>query len=125
MMLARNSLGSVPGELRLRPYQTEAIAAAKRAYDGGSKSALITLPTGAGKTVVFASLARDFLPERTIILAHREELLAQAKSKVAGIAGVMPGIEKGRMRSSIHESVVVASVQSLMRGPHSRRSRCR
>jgi superfamily II DNA or RNA helicase len=102
--------------IKLRPYQAEAIAAAKRAYEGGLRSALITLPTGAGKTVVFASLARDFLPERTLILAHREELLMQAKAKISNIAGVMPGLEKGRMRSSVEESVVVASVQSLMRG---------
>jgi superfamily II DNA or RNA helicase len=74
------------------------------------------LPTGAGKTVVFASLARDFLPERTLILAHREELLMQAKAKISSIAGVMPGLEKGRKKSSVEESVVVASVQSLMRG---------
>ena len=103
-------------DIKLRPYQAEAIAAAKRAYEGGLRSALITLPTGAGKTVVFASLARDFLPERTLILAHREELLMQAKAKISTIAGVMPGLEKGRMRSSVEERVVVASVQSLMRG---------
>ena len=103
--------------IKLRPYQAEAIAAAKRAYEGGLRSALITLPTVRGKTVVFASLARDFLPERKrSILAHREELLMQAKAKISNIAGVMPGLEKGRMRSSVEESVVVASVQSLMRG---------
>ena len=38
--------------IKLRPYQAEAIAAAKRAYEGGLRSALITLPTGAGKTLV-------------------------------------------------------------------------
>jgi superfamily II DNA or RNA helicase len=103
-------------DIKLRPYQAEAIAAAKRAYDGGLRSALITLPTGAGKTVVFASIARDFLPERTLILAHREELLMQAKAKISAIAGVMPGLEKGRKKSSVEQSVVVASVQSLMRG---------
>jgi superfamily II DNA or RNA helicase len=103
-------------DMKLRPYQAEAITAAKRAYEGGLRSALITLPTGAGKTVVFASLARDFLPERTLVLAHREELLMQAKAKISSIAGVMPGLEKGRKKSSVDESVVVASVQSLMRG---------
>jgi superfamily II DNA or RNA helicase len=116
MIRARKPHNRAPGELQLRPYQAEAIAAAKGAYERGIKSALITLPTGAGKTVVFASLARDFLPERTLVLAHREELLAQAKSKIADIAGVMPGVEKGRTKSSVQESVVVASVQSLMRG---------
>ena len=40
----------------------------------------------------------------------------QAKAEISNIAGVMPGLEKGRMRSSVEESVVVASVQSLMRG---------
>ena len=45
-------------DIKLRPYQSEAIAAAKRAYEGGLRSALITLPTGAGKTVVFGLLSR-------------------------------------------------------------------
>jgi superfamily II DNA or RNA helicase len=116
MIGARKPLHRASAELQLRPYQAEAIAAAKRAYERGTKSAIITLPTGAGKTVVFAALARDFLPERTLILAHREELLFQAKNKIAGIAGVSAGIEKGRTKSSAHHSVVVASVQSLMRG---------
>ncbi len=100
----------------LRPYQAEAIQALITAYREGISSALITLPTGAGKTVVFSEIVRRIMPRRTLVVAHREELLAQAASKIGAVAGVVPGIEKGRMRSGPGDIVVAASVQSLARG---------
>ena len=100
----------------LRPYQAEAIRAVIAAYRAGISSALITLPTGAGKTVVFSEIARRIMPRRTLIIAHREELLAQAASKIAAVAGIVPGMEKGRMRSAPGDVIITASVQSLARG---------
>ena len=102
--------------LQLRPYQREAIAATVGAFAGGCDSALLVLPTGAGKTIVFGSLAHQELPARTLILAHRDELLTQARDKIASITGFQPGLEKGRIRASATDPIVVASVQSLMRG---------
>ena len=90
----------------LRPYQAEAIRAVIAAYRAGISSALITLPTGAGKTVVFSEIARRIMPRRTLIIAHREELLAQAASKIGAVAGIVPGMEKGRMRSAPGDVVV-------------------
>jgi len=94
----------------LRPYQAEAIRAVISAYRDGTSSALITLPTGAGKTVIFSEIARRIMPRRTLIIAHREELLAQAASKIGAVAGIVPGMEKGRMRSAPGDVVVTASV---------------
>ena len=37
-----------------------------------------------GKTILFSRLAQDFQPKRTLILAHREELIAQAVDKLRG-----------------------------------------
>ena len=107
-------MSSQPFELR--PYQAEAIRAVIAAYRDGTSSALITLPTGAGKTVIFSEIARRIMPRRTLIIAHREELLAQAASKIGAVAGIVPGMEKGRMRSVPGDVVVTASVQTLARG---------
>ena len=68
------------------------------------------------KPIVFGSLAHQELPARTLILAHRDELLTQARDKIASITGFQPGLEKGRIRASATDPIVVASVQSLMRG---------
>ena len=102
--------------IQFRPYQIEAMRAVIAAYREGITSALITLPTGAGKTVVFSELARRIMPRRTLIIAHREELLEQAAKKIAAIAGVEAGVEKGRRRSCPDDIVVTGSVQSLARG---------
>jgi superfamily II DNA or RNA helicase len=67
--------------LALRPYQEEAITAVEDALERGIRRPLIVLPTGTGKTVVFASLiARR--GGSALVLAHRDELLRQAADKL-------------------------------------------
>ena len=57
----------------LRLYQLEALAMIRRREAAGVKRPLMVLPTGTGKTVVFANLlARR--PGRSLVLAHRDEL---------------------------------------------------
>jgi superfamily II DNA or RNA helicase len=101
---------------QLRPYQNEAIEAIRRAFLQGARSALAVLPTGAGKTVLFAELCRRAGARRTLIVVHRHELLTQAAKKIEGIAGLAPGIEQGKQRAAAEDSVVVASIQSLAKG---------
>lgn len=98
--------------LALRPYQHEALAAIRAAYAEGVRRPLVVLPTGAGKTVVFAHLIRD-LPGRALVLAHRDELIGQAADK---LRQVDPTAHVGRVQAGWDEwrsPVVVASVQSL------------
>ena len=65
----------------LRDYQKKAIEAILQLRKEGYKRLLVWLPTGAGKTVIFSELCR--LAQRDVlVLAHREELLSQAKSKI-------------------------------------------
>jgi superfamily II DNA or RNA helicase len=102
--------------IRLRSYQAEAVEAADTAFSSGVRKGLIVLPTGAGKTVVFGKLAQRRLDRRVIILAHREELISQARDKIASITGIEPSIEQGKKRAKAHDRVVVASIPSLAQG---------
>lgn len=98
----------------LRPYQVEAIAGVREQFARGVRRTLLVLPTGSGKTVVFAELIRRVLADgatRALVLAHRTELLKQALAKLHAV-GVMAAIEKAELRAR-HVPVVVASVQTL------------
>jgi superfamily II DNA or RNA helicase len=102
--------------LALRPYQHEAIAAVDDALERGIRRPLIVLPTGTGKTVVFAALiARR--GGSALVLAHRDELLRQAADKLT-VADRTIGLGVGFVqaeRDDTHAPVVVASVQTLAR----------
>jgi len=103
-----------PERPALRPYQQEAIAAVLAARRGGARRLLVCLPTGAGKTVVFAHLAK-LAKRQVLVLAHREELLAQAKEKLerALDAGTVVAIERGADRAPADAKVLVCSIRSL------------
>ncbi len=97
-----------------RPYQREAVEAVLRAYERGLQRVLVSLPTGTGKTIVFALVARE-RGGRTLILVHRDELVRQAVEKLSLVwPDVSVGIVKAEMDQ--HDAhVVVASVQTLSR----------
>lgn len=98
----------------LRDYQQEAIQSAMQARREGLRRLLICLPTGAGKTVIFSELCR-IATHNVLVLAHREELLQQARSKIAQMTEnkIKISIEQGDMHSSSDAKVVVASIRSL------------
>jgi superfamily II DNA or RNA helicase len=100
--------------LALRPYQEAALTASAEALGRGVQRQLIALPTGAGKTVVFAHLTAR-RGGKTLILAHRDELIQQAADK---LRWVMPlaGVGVVKAEADQHQApVVVASVQTLAR----------
>lgn len=109
-------------ELKLRPYQTEAIDAVFKAWGEGLTRPAIVLPTGAGKTVVFSHLVKRFHAEtgthpawggRVMILVHRDELADQAIAKIRQIA---PDLNVGKVKAAdndIDADVMVCSVQTL------------
>lgn len=70
--------------MELRPYQQEAREAIFEQWDGGVLKTLLVLPTGCGKTIVFAKVTEDCVRrgDRVLILAHRGELLEQAADKI-------------------------------------------
>jgi superfamily II DNA or RNA helicase len=101
-----------------RPYQE----AAKRAIYKSlreHRSTLLVLPTGTGKTVVFADVVGDGVRKgrRVLILAHRAELIEQGAKKIAEVAGCEVGIEMADQRDGSRGAapVLMASVQSIVR----------
>ena len=104
----------------LRPYQCEAVEAAIRGFNEFRRQ-LIVCPTGGGKTLLFAKIAEHYQPGRTLVLAHREELLEQARDKILRATGIVAEIEAGERTASLDAPVVVASVQTLMREHRRRR----
>lgn len=98
----------------LRPYQLDAVEAVRNREMAGVKRQLIVLPTGCGKTLVFSELIRQRLPGRALIVAHRDELIQQARDKFKMVAG--NGIDIGIVKAEsnhVHSQVVIASVQTL------------
>jgi superfamily II DNA or RNA helicase len=104
--------------MELRPYQSEAKAAIFEEWDKGVKRTLLVLPTGGGKTIVFAKVTEACVRRgnRVLILAHRGELLDQAADKIGKATGLGCATEKAEETClGSWFRVVVGSVQSLMR----------
>ena len=102
----------------LRPYQQQARERIHAEWENGHARTLLVLPTGTGKTIVFASVAADQVRagDRVLILAHRGELLEQAADKLQRSTGLVSAVEKAE--STCLDSwfrVVVGSVQTLQR----------
>lgn len=101
----------------LRPYQSEAIREINRHWEEWQKELLI-LPTGCGKTVVFNTVASQN-QGNTLILAHRDELIEQARDKYFRMFGIMPG--KIKAQENDIQQVTVGSVQTMCRRDYSGR----
>lgn len=103
-----------PLRLTLRDYQEDALDRIGKAEARGVRRQLGVAATGLGKTIIFCALAAQ-RGGRTLILAHRDELVAQAAHKVTE---VWPGVDVGIVKAEqndVHAQVVVASVQTLAR----------
>jgi len=107
--------------LELRPYQAEAVARILGELRE-HRSTLLVMPTGTGKTRVFAAVARRVVAagRRALVLAHRQELLEQARSTLEACTGARVAIEKAEARAELDAPIVVASVQSLHEGRRAR-----
>lgn len=105
--------------MELRPYQQKARNNIFVEWnERGVNKTLLVLPTGTGKTVVFAKVTEDCVRNgaRVLILAHRGELLDQASDKIHKVTGLICATEKAE-ETCIGSwfRVVVGSVQSLQR----------
>src|SRR5215831_8917680 len=103
-------------QIELRPYQRDALTAIEAAALRGVRRQVVSLPTGAGKTVILAHLIIE-RQTRTLILVHRDELMRQTLDKLSMVAqgtALDIGIIKAE-RDEHAGDVVVASVQTLQR----------
>ncbi|WP_372988113.1 DEAD/DEAH box helicase family protein [Marinobacter sp.] len=97
---------------KLRPYQQEAVDATLRHFRQSDESAVIVLPTGAGKSLVIADLAR-LARRKILVLTHVKELVEQNHAKYQSY-GLTGGIfSAGLKRKENKHQVTFASVQSV------------
>ncbi len=102
--------------MQLRSYQIKAIDSLRYSFNTkGKKSPLLVMPTGAGKTVVFAAISKAISQneKNVLILVHRRELIDQASKKLKAI-GVNHGVIAAKYKESTN-NIQIASVQTLVR----------
>lgn len=99
---------------KLRDYQQQAVANTIRYFQKKQDPAVIVLPTGAGKSLVIAELAR-IARGRVLVLAHVKELVEQNYQKYKGY-GVEAGIFSASLgRKDRDHKTIFGSVQSVAR----------
>lgn len=98
----------------LRPYQADSVKAVIHYFRKHSTPAVIVLPTGAGKSLVIAELAR-LAKGRVLVLAHVKELVEQNHAKYEGYGLTGSIFSAGLGRKETDQQVVFASVQSVVR----------
>ncbi len=101
---------------QLRPYQQEAVQATLQHFRQEKSPAVVVLPTGAGKSLVIAELAR-LAKGRVLVLAHVRELVEQNHAKYLSF-GLEAGVySAGLNRKEMDQKVIFGSIQSIARAP--------
>lgn len=99
---------------QLRPYQKEAVSATLKHFREDRSPAVIVLPTGAGKSLVIAELAK-IAKGRVLVLAHVRELVEQNYEKYISL-GLEAGIySAGLQRKETDAKTIFGSIQSIAR----------
>ena len=98
----------------LRPYQTEAVKRVVSHFRATSAPAVVVLPTGSGKSLVIAELAR-LARGRVLVLAHVRELVEQNHAKYQAYCLEADIFSAGLKRKEASRQVVFGSVQSVVR----------
>lgn len=101
--------------IQLRPYQQDIIESIRSILRRGGKSLLVAAPTGSGKTVIFATIARGAAARkhRVLILVHRREILEQTLCSLHGLGVTSGQIASGRPMT--HDYVQTAMVMTIAR----------
>ncbi|MAX31995.1 MAG: ATP-dependent helicase [Halomonadaceae bacterium] len=99
----------------LRPYQHEAVARTVAHFRASDDPAVVVLPTGSGKSLVIAELAR-IARGRVLVLAHVRELVEQNHAKYEAYGLSADIFSAGLKRKEAARQVVFGSVQSVING---------
>ena len=91
------------------------VDAVREQWASGNTRTLLVACTGSGKTTVFGEIARRTLEKgnKTLVLAHRGELIDQAARRLSSMCGVAASVEKADLRYDGQSPICVASVQTL------------
>ncbi|MDF3919645.1 DEAD/DEAH box helicase [Salinicola salarius] len=100
---------------QLRPYQTQAVDNVIAHFRGSDDPAVVVLPTGSGKSLVIAELARR-ARGRVLVLAHVRELVEQNHAKYLAYGLEADIFSAGLGRKESGRQVVFGSVQSVVNG---------
>lgn len=102
--------------MELRKYQQESLDAINKRLSEGINKQILVLPTGSGKTIVFSHLIKERQKlGKTLILAHREELLTQAQDKLTQVDSTITSAIEQAEKKANGEEVVIASVATIGR----------
>ena len=107
-------IATLPGKdpwRELRWFQREACEATLAGFEE-NRSQLIVMATGCGKTQTFGAITRNW-PGNVLIMAHREELVEQARARIAQMTGEFVEVEQADLRATRKARIVVASVQTI------------
>uniref|UniRef100_A0A060T456 ARAD1C38984p n=1 Tax=Blastobotrys adeninivorans TaxID=409370 RepID=A0A060T456_BLAAD len=120
-IVAQHFIARFVRNYNLRSYQEECISSVSKAFESGLRRVGVSLSTGGGKTVIFSHLI-DRVPNfqgrggKTLVLAHREELVFQAYEKLAAIhPQKVIEVEMASTHATGEADITVASVQSIAR----------
>jgi DNA repair protein RadD len=102
----------------LRPYQNQAVQTALDHFRRERSPAVIVLPTGAGKSLVIAELAR-LARGRVLVLAHVRELVEQNYAKYLAFDKDAGIFSAGLDRKDFAQKIIFGSIQSVARAPDS------
>ena len=102
--------------IELRKYQQDLIDKIHARWQQGDRKVMAQCPTGGGKTIIFTKITSQFIDQgrRVLILAHRQELIAQAANKVRDIIGIEPGMIGNGFKPDYKALIQIGSVQSVV-----------
>jgi superfamily II DNA or RNA helicase len=96
---------------------------ANRTTAGAARSTMIVLFTGGGKTQVFSAIVKEWTAiirrvdphshARVLVLAHRTELVQQARARLEQMTGEHVEVEQADKHASLRARIVVASIDSI------------
>lgn len=102
------------GYTELRSYQREMKHRLYEKWWGGSRSVMVQMPTGTGKTFLMAAVVRENAADGVLVVTHRIELVEQISETLSRF-GVRHGVIAGGRKALLAENVRVASIQTLSR----------
>nr|WP_223280503.1 DEAD/DEAH box helicase family protein [Virgibacillus halodenitrificans] len=105
-----------PTKLQPRQAQTEALTALEATLEEEYNKAMVVMATGLGKTYLAAFFGKKY--KRILFIAHREEILKQAKKSFEQVmgkqGGLFYGMEKDTSKDMLFASIFTLSIQEQL-----------